>query len=175
MQITIKVGDVLTEAADVLISTANPWLNLSGGVNGAIREIVGPELQSQLHQFLKDQGVAAVPAGTVVRSDPFGLAFKHVLHVVAIDPFYDSSIELVRAAFASALEMAVDLSAQSISAPTLATGYGPMSISDFGIAIAPLLDDPRFAQMSLNIVLRRDEDAANLRESLSQVGVQVTE
>jgi|GEM_PF-1938784 len=83
MQITINVENVLTEAADVLISTANPWLNLSGGVNGAIREVVGPELQSQLHQFLKDQGVAAVPAGTVVRSDPFGLAFKHVLHVVA--------------------------------------------------------------------------------------------
>ena len=175
MQITINVGNVLTETADVLISTANPWLNLSGGVNGAIREFVGPELQSQLHQFLKDQGVAAVPAGTVVRSDPFGLAFKHVLHVVAIDPFYDSSIELVRAAFARALEMAVDLSAQTISTPTLATGYGPMTISDFGIAIAPLLDDPRFAQMSLNIVLRRDEDAANLRESLGQVGVQVTE
>jgi O-acetyl-ADP-ribose deacetylase len=175
MQITIKVGNVLTEAADVLFSTANPWLNLSGGVNGAIREVVGPELQSQIHQFLRDQGVAAVPAGTVVRSDPFGLAFKHVLHVVAIDPFYDSSIELVKVAFARALDMAVDLSAESISTPTLATGYGPMSISDFGIAIAPLLDDPRFAQMSLNIVLRRDEDAANLRESLSQVGVQVTE
>jgi O-acetyl-ADP-ribose deacetylase (regulator of RNase III) len=75
MQITINVGNVLTEAADVLISTANPWLNLSGGVNGATREIVGPELQSQLHQFLKDQGVASVPAGTVVRSDPFGFAF----------------------------------------------------------------------------------------------------
>ena len=71
--------------------------------------------------------------------------------------------------------MAVDLSAQSISTPTLATGYGGMKISDFGIAIAPLLDDPRLAQMSLNIVLRRDEDAVNLRESLSQMGVLVTE
>ena len=173
MQITIKVGNVLTVAADVLISTANPWLNLSGGVNGAIREVVGPELQSQLHQFLKDQGMAAVPAGTVVRSDPFGLAFNHVLHVVAIDPFYDSSIELVRAAFARALEVAVDLSAQSISTPTLATGYGPMSIRDFGIAIAPLLENPRLAQISLNIVVRRNEDAADLQDSLCQAGLQV--
>lgn len=32
MQIQIKVGDVLQCAADVLISTANPWLNMSGGV-----------------------------------------------------------------------------------------------------------------------------------------------
>lgn len=53
MQITIKVGNVLTEAAGVLISTTNPWLNLSGGVNGAIREIVGPQLQSQLSCILE--------------------------------------------------------------------------------------------------------------------------
>ena len=175
MQITIKVGNVLTEVADVLISTANPWLNLSGGVNGAIRELVGPELQSQLHQFLREQGVAAVPAGSVVRSDPNGLAFKHILHVVAIDPFYDSSIELVRMAFARALEMTFDLSAESISTPTLATGYGPMSISDFGVAIAPLIDNPRLAKMSLQIVVRRHEDATVLRESLQHEGVLVTE
>ena len=175
MQITIKVGNVLTEAADVLISTANPWLNLSGGVNGAIWEMVGPELQSQLHQFLADHGVAAVPAGTVVRSDPFGLPFKHVLHVVAIDPFYDSSIEVVRVAFARALEMAAALEGCSISTPTLATGYGPMSISDFGNAIAPILVDPRFALMSLNIIVRRAEDADALRASLRQEGVLVAE
>ncbi len=42
MKIIINVGDVLCVPADVLISTANPWLNLSGGVNGAIREAVGP-------------------------------------------------------------------------------------------------------------------------------------
>ena len=50
MKIIIKVGDVLSEPADVLISTANPWLNLSGGVNGAIREAVGPDLQTELHE-----------------------------------------------------------------------------------------------------------------------------
>ena len=38
MNVVVTVGDVLDAAADVLISTANPWLNMSGGVNGAIRE-----------------------------------------------------------------------------------------------------------------------------------------
>jgi len=33
MDIQVKVGDVLDEQADVLICTANPWLNMSGGVN----------------------------------------------------------------------------------------------------------------------------------------------
>ena len=36
MNVVVTVGDVLDAAADVLISTANPWLNMSGGVNGAI-------------------------------------------------------------------------------------------------------------------------------------------
>jgi len=53
MRVSIIVGDVLNVPADILISTANPWLNLSGGVNGAIREAVGPELQTQLHSFVK--------------------------------------------------------------------------------------------------------------------------
>jgi O-acetyl-ADP-ribose deacetylase len=95
--------------------------------------------------------------------------------VVAIDPFYDSSAELVSVAFARAMEMAADLEAISISTPTLATGYGPMSISDFGIAIAPALAAPRLAQVSLNIVVRRDEDADSLRASFRQEGVLISE
>ena len=54
MRVSIIVGDVLNVPADILISTANPWLNLSGGVNGAIREAVGPELQTQLHSFVEE-------------------------------------------------------------------------------------------------------------------------
>lgn len=173
MQITIKVGNVLTEASNVLISTANPWLNLSGGVNGAIREIAGPDLQSELHQFLKTQGLAAVPAGTVVRSDPYSLPFQHILHAVAIDPFYDSSVDLVATTFVRALDMAIELKATSVSTPTLATGYGPMTIHDFGTAIAPVVSKTRFAPLSLKIVVRREEDVIALRGSLDNAGVQV--
>ena len=36
MNVVVTVGDVLDASADVLISTANPWLSMSGGVNGAI-------------------------------------------------------------------------------------------------------------------------------------------
>jgi len=54
--------------------------------------------------------VLSVPAGTVERSDPFSLPFKHILHAVAIDPCYDSSIELVRLTFEKAMDMAFDAS-----------------------------------------------------------------
>lgn len=173
MKIIIKVGNVLAETADILISTANPWLNLSGGVNGAIREAVGPDLQTELHEFLKLKGLSAVPGGTVVRTNAYSLPFKHILHAVAIDPFYDSSADLVGATFAKALDMALDLHVLTVSSPTLATGYGPMSICDFGIAVAPVLKKPTLANLTLNLVVRREDHARELRDALCVAGVTV--
>lgn len=161
--------------ADVLICPANPWLNLSGGVNGAIREVAGPDLQLQLHQNLHDQSVKAVPVGTVVRSDPFGLPFNHILHVVAIDPFYETSAALVKGAFGKAMEMALELKATSISSPTLATGYGPLSVEEFAIAIAPVLKDLHLQSLSLNLVVRREEQASILRKVFSEASIPVVE
>ncbi|WP_153556367.1 macro domain-containing protein [Roseimaritima sediminicola] len=170
MHINIQVGDVLEFAADVLISTANPWLNLSGGVNGAILAAVGPSIQEELHSYLRSRGVSAVPAGTVVRSQPGNLPFECILHAVAIDPFYDSSIELVRQTIRNALAMAVQLGAKSISSPTLATGYGPMSIPDFGTAVVPLTNDPRFDPLSLTVVVRSEEHRADLSKTIFVTG-----
>ena len=157
MKTKVEVGDVLQADADILISTANPWLNLSGGVNGAILSAVGPVIQEELHAYLKRNGVSAVPAGSVVQSQAGKLPFKHILHAVAIDPFYDSSVDLVRQTVGTALDMAIKLGAKTISTPTLATGYGPMSISDFGTAAGPIADEPRFADLSLTIVVRSEE------------------
>lgn len=174
MKVAIKIGDVLNESADVLVSTANPWLNLSGGVNGAIREAVGPALQTELHGLLKQRGISAVPAGTVVRSNAYTLPFKHILHSVAIDPFYDSSTDLVRATFEKALDMALELQALTVSSPTLATGYGPMSVSDFGSAVAPVLKKSSLENLTLNLVVRHADHAIELREVLCKAGVSVT-
>lgn len=69
MKINIEVGDVRAVAADVLISTANRWWHLSGGVKGAILSTAGPTIQDKLHEHLKSQGLAAVPAAeTLVQS-----------------------------------------------------------------------------------------------------------
>lgn len=167
MKISVEVGDVLTVAADVLISTANPWLNLSGGVNGAILSTVGPSIQEELHDHLKSQGLSAVPAGTVVRSTAGDLPFDCILHAVAIDPFYDSSVELVRRTVATALDFAVESGAKAISMPTLATGYGRMSIASFGTAIAPLASEPRYDGLALTIVVRSEEHRTELLEAIS--------
>ena len=86
MKVRVTIGDVLESDADVLISTANPWLNMSGGVNGAIRQRC-PEVQTELHAHLESTGQSAVAAGTVVPTSAGSLPFSHILHAVAIDPF----------------------------------------------------------------------------------------
>jgi len=88
MNIVATVGDVLNAPADVLISTANPWLNMSGGVNGAIRERE-PSVQSELRAHLESIGKSAISAGSVVRTSAGTLSFSHIIDAVAIDPFYD--------------------------------------------------------------------------------------
>ncbi|TWU62020.1 macro domain-containing protein [Crateriforma conspicua] len=166
MHVEIKVGDVLQCPADVLISTANPWLNLSGGVNGAILSAVGPAIQDELHNFLKSQGISAVPAGTVVYSGAGNLPFQCILHAVAIDPFYDSSIDLVGQTLRTALGMAVERGAQTVASPTLATGYGPLTITDFGRAVSPLQSESKFDAITLSIVVRSEEHRGELQEAV---------
>ena len=174
MQITTRVGDVLKAEADVLISTANPWLNLSGGVNGAILAATGPKIQEELHAFLKQKGTSAVPAGTVVPTEAGSLPFRCILHPVAIDPFYDSSVELVRRTVVTALEMATQRDAKTISMPTFATGYGPMSIGEFGIAIKPLKGESWFQDLVVTVVVRNDADRTELDKVIGEPNAERT-
>lgn len=54
----------------------------------------------------------------------------------------------------------------SVSSPTLATGYGPMSISDFGSALAHVLNKYSLENLTLNLVVRRKDHAIELQEAL---------
>jgi O-acetyl-ADP-ribose deacetylase len=165
MNVAVTVGDVLDAAADVLISTANPWLNMSGGVNGAIRERC-PDIQAELRAYLDLNAQSAVPAGTVVRTSAGSLPFLHIIHAVAIDPFYDSSVKLVADTLTAAFDLACSLGARSVSLPTLATGYGPMSIDAFGHAFADVEVD-RFDLDVVTIVVRSSDNADTINSVLS--------
>jgi len=164
MRTCVKVGDVLAEASDVLISTANPWLAMSGGVNGAIREQC-PEIQDELNTHLQRNSVKALPAASVVVTSAGTLPFQSILHAVAIDPFYDSSVELVQQTLTTAFRSAADLGARTITMPTLATGYGPMSIHDFALAFRNVVGD-EFALDKVTIVVRSQQNADTISSVL---------
>src|SRR5262245_20458788 len=111
MRWSIKPGDILDEPADVLVCSANVWLNLSGGVGGEVLLRYGPQMQQDLHRHLADRGLRCVPQGEVVLCGPCGTPYKAVLHAVAVDCFYGSSPDVVGAVVPRALSLAASLGA----------------------------------------------------------------
>ena len=169
MKVEIITGNVLDVPADVLIATANPWLQMTGGVNLAIILRPGGELvHVELQRYLPATGRRIVDAGTVVRTSSGSLPVKHILHAVSIDPSYDSSVELVANTITTALAQARDLGARTVSLPALATGFGPLTMDDFANALKITLARD-WSPLELVIVVLKDEEAAEVvRDTLSR-------
>ncbi len=168
MNVKVTVGDVLDTAADVLVCSANPWLNMSGGVGGAILARGGDEIASELQSYLASLGRPAVTAGTVIVTDAGSLPFRYILHAVAIDPFYDSSVTLVRQTLEACFERAASLGARSIALPAVATGYGQLPMVSFGKALLPLMDLDWPPLEVVRLVMYTDEGARVVNDVLGQ-------
>jgi O-acetyl-ADP-ribose deacetylase (regulator of RNase III) len=171
MQIEILVGDVLDVPADILISTANPWLQMTGGVN--LKIILRPQgelVYEELQQHLRATGNRYVEASTVVCTGPASLPVKHILHAVAIDPSYESSVALVARTIVKALTQARHLEARTVTLPALATGFGPLSMAEFAEALGCATAQDWSPLQALKVVLRKQEDADTIRAVLAGSG-----
>jgi O-acetyl-ADP-ribose deacetylase (regulator of RNase III) len=131
-------GNILEVPADVLVCSANVFLNLSGGVGGEILLRYGRGMQDELHQFLARSGKAFVQQGEVVACGPHGLPVKAVLHAVAVDAFYQSTPQIVRDVVGKSLQMAAGIGARRVALTALATGFGRLSMEKFAEGILPL-------------------------------------
>jgi O-acetyl-ADP-ribose deacetylase (regulator of RNase III) len=168
MEVDIQVGDVLNIPADVLIATANPWLQMTGGVN--LKIILRPQgelVHEELQTHLPGTGRRYVEAGTVVRTGPGSLPVRHILHAVSITPSYESSVALVAETIVRALTQARELGARVVSIPALATGFGPLSMDEFAMALGQALEQDWSPLERLKVVLLREEDAATVRGMLA--------
>ena len=134
----IKHADILLEPADVLVCSANPFLNLSGGVGGEILLRYGDEMQKALHSHLADRHLRFVRRRDVVQTASCGTPFKAVLHAVAVDAFYQSSSEVITTVARRSLEMAAALGARKVALTALATGFGRLPMRQFALGIKPL-------------------------------------
>ena len=170
MKVEVRVGGLLEEQVDVLICSANVWLNMSGGVNGAIRERGGEAIQTELHAYLSALGVRHVPPGTVVRTGPGPLSVGAILHAVAVDGFYGSGPELVGRALGAAFAEAQALGAETVALPALATGYGPLSAAQFAAGLRTALDAGPWPFDEVRVVLWRHGDAEVVRSALEDAG-----
>ncbi|MBL8795378.1 MAG: macro domain-containing protein [Planctomycetia bacterium] len=174
MNLTIFAANILDVPADVLVSTANPWLQMTGGVNLAIiLRPQGEQIYDELQQHLRGTGLPYVAPGTVVQTGPGSLPVKHILHAVSIDPSYDSSVELVVETITRALTLARELGARSVNLPALATGFGPLLLEEFAAALDRALQTDWSPLETLNVVLKTEEDAEKVRAVLKAAGQNV--
>lgn len=163
MKAQILAGNILDVPADVLVSTANPWLQMTGGVNlGIIVRPKGELVYEELQRYLREAGRKTVEPGAVVRTGPGSLPVKHILHAVAIDPSYDSSVELVRETIVRALSRARELGARTVTLAALATGFGPLLIEEFATALRGALAHDWAPLETLKVVVKHQEEAAKV-------------
>lgn len=161
-------GDILDVRADILICSANVYLNLSGGVGGAFLLRYGDEMQRELHRYLAERALRHVPRGSVISMAPCGSPYKAVLHAVAIDAFYDTTPEIVAEALAECLRQAAVLRARTVAAAALATGYGRMSVADFADAVVRVMPLEFPPVESVVIAMRSSDEVDALNQVLSK-------
>jgi O-acetyl-ADP-ribose deacetylase (regulator of RNase III) len=170
MNVEVFAGNIVEVPADVLVSTANPWLQMTGGVNLAI--IVRPkgdDVFAELQDYLRATGKKMVDPGTVVCTGPGSLPVKKILHAVSIDPSYDSSIELVANTIVTALSQARQLDARIVTLAALATGFGPLLMEDFATALQEALRRDWAPLETLKVVVKHEEEASKIRAVLGMV------
>ena len=138
----VSSTEIIDAKADGLICSANPYLNLSGGVGGAFLLRYGAEMQEVLHCHLRSTGRRFVDPGKAVLAPPCGSTYKAIAHAVAIDAFYDTNCDFIRSAYENAIGQLAAASCRTIVAACLACGYGRCSIARFVESIEPLIARP---------------------------------
>jgi O-acetyl-ADP-ribose deacetylase (regulator of RNase III) len=123
-------------------------------------------MQRALHQTLAARGRRFADPGDVVETGPFGLNFRAVLHAVAINALYETSVPLVRDVVTASLEAAAKLGARQVALTALATGYGRMSITDFGLACRPLAGESFPPVEQVIVCVRHPAEREVLAETL---------
>jgi O-acetyl-ADP-ribose deacetylase (regulator of RNase III) len=168
MKVEVLAGNILDEPADVLISTANPWLQMTGGVNlGIIVRPNGEDVYEELQRYLRDSGQRTAAPGTVVCTGPGSLPVRKILHAVSIDPSYDSSVDLVRDTIITALSQARELGARTVTLAALATGFGPFLMEQFAAALLQALAQDWSPLETLKVVVKHEDEAVTIREVLA--------
>lgn len=138
----IVCGDVLDIPADGLLRSANPQLNLSGGVGGALLLRYGPAMQEYLHEHLRDRQLKHVPPGSAVLTPGFGSPFQAIAHAVAIDAFYETNAERILQTYRQAFGALAGAGCKSVAAACLGCGYGRCPEAEFLKSIRSLIANP---------------------------------
>lgn len=168
MRLRLYNGDIFDVSAEVLVCSANVFLNLSGGVGGELLSRFGAAVQDELHAQLPKKGSRCARPGDVILTRPRQTPYKAVLHAVAVDAFYDSSSPLITQIVRQALRLAAAEKAQTVALTALATGFGHLSVRQFAQGLRPLLQESFPPVEEIVVAIQGECDFDELRMSLPE-------
>ncbi len=129
MKIQAYLGDICEVSAAVVCVSTNPYLELMAGTGGAVRDRGGWSIQEECialmvrHCKVTRKKYFDPGSAELVRAGK--LPFRGVVLCVAIDPFHDSSEEIIAQCVKNTLLkiQLMDPPIQSIAFPVLASGH----------------------------------------------------
>jgi O-acetyl-ADP-ribose deacetylase len=133
--VTILEGDITGRPVDAIVNAANNAFWMGGGVAGAIKAKGG----AQIEREAMAQGPVD-PGGSVITSGG-QLPAQYVIHAAVMGQDLRTDARLVRAATASALQLASDHGMTSIAFPALGTGVGGFPVEECARVMLGALKD----------------------------------
>jgi O-acetyl-ADP-ribose deacetylase (regulator of RNase III) len=118
MHLEVVDGDIAALEVDAVANAANDRLWMGAGVAGALKRAGGAEIEREA------VSKGPIPLGTAVATGAGRLKAKHVLHGAVMAQDLRTSADLIRQTTRSCLELADELSAQSLALPAFGTGVG---------------------------------------------------
>lgn len=119
-------GDITKLFADAIVNAANSRLVPGGGVDGAIHDAGGPEIEKEARAIKERDG--ELPTGEAVATTAGKLMADYVIHTVG--PVWDDVEEaeaksLLAACYRNSLDLAEELGCDTVAFPNISTGvYG---------------------------------------------------
>ncbi len=121
-RLEIVVGDIATLDSDAIVNAANDQLWMGSGVAGAIKRAGGVVIEEEAMRM------GPVEAGDAVATSGGDLKARWVIHAAVMSQDLTTDANLIAQCTTRVLEVADQLSVQSLALPALGTGVGGFPI-----------------------------------------------
>jgi O-acetyl-ADP-ribose deacetylase (regulator of RNase III) len=139
VDVTLVLGDIVTEDVDAVVNAANSGVMGGGGVDGAILR-AGGEAQLRARRELRDR-IGSLPTGQAAATDAGDMRCRWVVHVVG--PVFSRSEDrthLLASCYREALRVADELGARTVAFPAVSAGvYGWPMPAAADVAVSTVL------------------------------------